>query len=284
MLNLERDVEVLRSLARYYVLNRAQIQRLHFKTNQGDRIARRRLQELLSERLINRTQVQVLVPGSSPAPAYYPSPKGCDFLHSATGDDRYLLTPTQTPNSHHLYHWLAISDVHIALDEALKTSDAECPEWLNEWDVANKDAEAPEKRYRIYTLIQTAPKLVCAPDAAFLLSVRSMTKVHYLELDRGTSGVKQVASSKTPGYAAMAERALHLRHFSEPALTSFAVLMVAPTETRRELLRKAIGDKPGAPAWRFACKADLTPEKFLTAPVWHRCDGEVVPLVKGGAS
>ena len=39
MLNLDRDVDILKSLVKYYVLNRAQIQRLFFASSQGDRIA-----------------------------------------------------------------------------------------------------------------------------------------------------------------------------------------------------------------------------------------------------
>lgn len=290
MLNPDRDIEILRALCRYYVLNRAQVQRLFFASSQGDRIARRRLQELLNERLINRTQVQVMLPGTgSPAPAYYPSRKGCELLAEHDKDDRYYLTPTQTPNPHHLFHWLALSDVHIALDAALKLQpDAECLDWLNEWDIANKDEQQPERRYRLYTLIQDQPRLVCAPDAGLLLSVRGQSKAHYVELDRNTSGVRQIAASKTAGYAAMAERQLHRRHFPQATLDAFAVLSVSPSANRRDVLKRAIAEKPGAPLWRFACMADLTPEGFLSQAVWHRCDDQVVPLVKppaaGGAA
>ena len=39
----------------------------------------------------------------------------------------------------------------------------------------------PEKRYRIYTLIQDNPRLICAPDAALLLSGEH----RYVFVDRG---------------------------------------------------------------------------------------------------
>lgn len=276
-----RDIQILIALVRYYVLNRTQIQRLCF--SQGDdRIVRRRLQVLLDAKLINRTRVEVIVPGSgSSAPVYYPSLRGCEFLAEHCKDDRYYAAPTQTPQPHHLFHWLAISDVHIALDGALTSqSDAECADWLNEWDIANKDEATPEKRFRLYTLLQQSPKLVCAPDAAFLLSVRGHKKSHYLELDRNTSGVRQIAASKTPGYAALAERGLSKKHFPQATLDSLTVLMVTPSAWRRDALRKAISQKPGADLWRFAAMTDLTPQTILSAPVWHRCEGDPVPLVK----
>jgi hypothetical protein len=51
------------------------------------------------------------------------------------------------------------------------------------------------------------------------------SKVFYLEQDRATSGVRQVANGKTPGYAAMAERRLQTRHF-EASVPGFSVLVV----------------------------------------------------------
>lgn len=278
----DRDIRVLETVARYYVLNRVQIQRLCFPSDRDGRITRRHIGALVHEGLLSRTQVQVVVPGSgSTAPVYFPSRKGCEFVAQETRDERYLLTSTQTPHAQRIFHWLAVSETHIAFDAALaRQSDVRCDGWLNEWDVANKDETEPEMRYRIYTLIQDKPRLVCAPDAAFLLTVDGHSKVHYLEQDRNTSGAWQLAASKTAGYAALAERDLHRRHFPEATVESFSVLMVAPTERRRDALKQAIAEKPGAALWRFACSTDLTPEAFLSAPVWHRCVGDPGSLIK----
>jgi hypothetical protein len=175
-----------------------------------------------------------------------------------------------------------VSETHIALNEAIRLqSPVTVNGWLNEWDVCNKDESAPEKRFRLYTLIRESPRLVCAPDAAFLLTVRGHSKVFYLEQDRNTSGVFQIASSKTPGYAAMAEQQLHRRHFPESTLDDFSVLMVAPTPKRRDALRKAIRDKGAAKLWRFAAAGEVQPDKFLHEPIWCPVDGEPTPLIKG---
>jgi hypothetical protein len=208
--------------------------------------------------------------------------KGCELLAEHLEDDRYLVTPTQAPIPHHTLHWLAVSDTHIALDAALLAApEVTLDTWINEWDVVNKTEAQPEKRYRLYTLIRENPRLVCAPDAAFLLSTKGHRKVFYLEQDRGTSGVRQVASSKTQGYALMGESHLHLRHFPESTLPQFSVLMVAPTPKRRDALRRAIREKPGAPLWRFATTSDVAAEKILFEPIWYPCDSDVPsPLVK----
>jgi hypothetical protein len=78
----------------------------------------------------------------------------------------------------------------------------------------------------------------------------------------------------------MAERQLHWRHFPTATIDTFSVLMIAPTARRRDALRKAIKDKPGAVLWKFACAQDVTPENFLRAPIWFPCDGDPGPLVK----
>src|SRR5207237_793739 len=115
------------------------------------------------------------------------------------------------PNWQHLYHWVAVADTHILLDQAAeRTPGVSVDEWLGEWSVANPSAVAPEKRFRLYTLLRETPRLVCAPDAAFLLAKGGFRKVFYLEQDRDTTkSAERVAVSKCQGYAELAERSLH---------------------------------------------------------------------------
>lgn len=279
-----RDVDVLRALARYYVLNRAQIQRLTFPTDRDGRITRRRLTMLQHMGLIQRTQVHVISPlAGIPSPVYFPSRSGCDMLAELCDDEHYLLTPTRPPLSHRLFHWLAVSETHIALDQAMTRSEAhcvECVEFVNEWDIVNKDETDPAQRFRLYTRVQDAPRLVCAPDAAFLLETAGNAMVFYLEQDRATTGVQQAAARKSPGYAAMFAQRLHRRHFPRTTLDRFAILMVAPTPRRRDALKKAFASKDEAQLWRFASCDEIRAETFLFAPIWHKCDGGTAPLIK----
>lgn len=278
----DRDFDILRAVVRYYVLNRQQIQRICFPQDSNGRVTRRRLQALVSAKLLNRHPTQFCHPVAGPAaPVYCPSRKGCELLAEMYDDERYLTTPTQAPIPHHTLHWLAVSDTHITLDDAIKAQTAvTLDDWLNEWDVCNKDETAPEKHYRLYTLIRETPRLVCAPDAAFLLTVNAHSKVFYVEQDRNTSGVRQIASSKTQGYAVMAHTEMHRRHYPTATVNSFSVLMVAPTARRRDALRKAIHGKPGSELWRFAAVPDLTPRSFLNSPIFYPCTGDPLPLVK----
>ena len=278
----DRDILILVALVRYYVLNREQIQRLVFPSDPNGRITRRRLQMLVDESLINRQNILFCHPSAVPAPVYFPSVKGCALLAEHYEDPRYLVTPTSPPIQHHTFHWLAVSDTHIAFDEAIQREpEARIDGWINEWDVVNKNESHPEKRFGLYTLLREHPRLVCVPDSGFLMSFKDVSKVYYLEQDRATSGVQQIANGKTAGYAAMAQGKHHRRHFPQATLDQFSVLMITPTEKRREALRQAIRAKPGADLWRFAAAGDLKPDRLLFEPIYYTCDGdEAKPLLR----
>ncbi len=278
-----RDVDVLRALARYYVLSRAQIQRLCFPTDVDGRITRRRIAALVHQGLMNRTHLCLVSHAGSASPAYYPARRGCEMLAELCDDEHYYLTPARPPQTHHLYHWLAVSETHIAIDCALALPSAdhiECKEWLNEWDIANKDESDPAKRFRLYTLITSTPRLACVPDAAFLLETAGHAMVFYVEQDRATSSARQIAFRKSQGYAALFEQKLHRRHFPLTTLDRFVVLMITTTKNRRDSLCKAVASRPGADLWRFACLDDLEPEHVFLAPVWRKCNGESTSLIK----
>jgi Replication-relaxation len=277
----ERDILILRLLYTYYLLNRPQVQRLVFPNDLHGRVTRRRLQMLVAENLICRLRTFFCHPSASPGPVYHLAQKGCELLAEHFEDDRYLATNTASPIPHHVFHWLAVVDTHILLNQAVASQTSVKVEgWINEWDIVNKDESAPEKRFNLYTLIRENPRLVCAPDSAFLLSAYGHSKIFYLEQDRGTSGVQQIANGKTSGYAALFERNLQQRHF-QATVPGFTVLMIAPSARRRDNLRRAIAEKQGSTLWRFAAVGDMTPESALHSPIWFSCNkDEPGPLVK----
>ena len=270
-----RDIAVLCSACRYYVLNRQQIQRLHFPADPDGRITRRRLQMLVEQKLLNRQQMLFCHPGSgTPAPVYYPTRKAAEFLAEHFEDARFLRVPAKPPIPHHTFHWLMVSDTHMAFDRAATAKDTvRIDEWINEYDELEPNEQSPDKKFRLYTLIREIPRLVCVPDAGFVIDAKGIRKAFYLECDRNTSGVAQIAASKTPGYAAMQEGRLHTRHFPS-AVDAFVVLMVAPGDKRRNALRRAIHDKPGAHLWRFASAEDLARRIGLFDPIWYGCHHE----------
>ena len=278
----ERDLQIVRALARYFVLNRQHLQQLCFPDDRDGRVTRRRLLKLVQSGLIQRQSLQMhdMLAGS-PSSVYYPSRRGLEILSESDNDKRFLLVSSQSPQPHHVRHWLAVSETHITIDEAVaRQTDVQLEGWINEWDTVSTVVEESDRRYQLLTILQESPRLSCAPDAAFLLSRAGHRKVYYLEEDRNTSGVERIAASKTKGYAELAVRQWHRRHFPATTLPTFTVLMVAPSERRRDHLRQAIHRKPGWELWRFVSATDLTVESFLQAPILYRCDSnQGVPLV-----
>lgn len=148
-------------------------------------------------------------------------------------------------------------------------------------------AGEPEKKYHLYECVSDpgTARVVCVPDAAFLLEKSGHRKVFYLEQDRDTTkSADRVAASKCGGFAGLFAKKLHLTQFPQANAEKFTVLMLAPTTRRRDALKAAVKKHPGSELWRFASLTDLTPETVLSAPIWHPCDGEPKALIPGGAS
>ena len=170
----------------------------------------------------------------APAYVYYPSAKGCEFLAQEKEDPSFKSVCTRTPNWQYLHHWVATAETHITLDQAvMKFDDVKVVHWISEWTIANPDETEPEKRFSLYTRL--GPKLVCAPDAGFLLEKHGFKMVHYLELDRDTTQpADRVAAQKCHGYAGLYEKRLHTgRHFPAANVEPFTVLFVADAEAAR---------------------------------------------------
>jgi hypothetical protein len=278
-----RDTQILVTIAAYYTLTRAQITRLLFPGDKDGRVTRKRLSALLHLGLINQTRMQVVNPTIGvPAPVFYPSRRGCEYLAATLKDERFLTVCTLTPDWQHLAHWTEVAEFHIVLDQAIaKQSDVQVEHWTSEWDIANPHEKEPAKRFRLYTLIREQPRrLVCNPDAGFVIAYRGFRKAYYVEIDRGTSGIDQVAASKTPGYSELAEQKLSKRHFPDTNVDPFSVLLISPSPGRRDLLRNVIAKKPSATLWKHAAWDDITPDTILHAPVFHDHNGTAAPLVR----
>ncbi len=294
--------EILQAVARYYVLTRMDLQEICCEpgVDPDGRRMRKHLTALRHDGLLNQTQGLVVFPerNGAPAPAYYPSRKGCEYLAAETGEEKWLDTCTLTPNWQNLHHWLRIAKAHLRVDQAVALQADDRPKvqvenWITEWTVANPEEREPEKRFSLFTLLSKPgeKRLVCAPDASCVITYNGFRKGVYWEFDRQTSGVAQISNSKAPGMARMAEMNAHLRHFpgvklprpaaaGEKPRPPFIVIHVSPSANRRDLVRNAFKGKPGDLLWRFAAWPEFTPESALGEAILHDVDGNTLPLIK----
>jgi len=285
----ERDEKFMFSVARYDTLTRAQITDLHadlLPCKQADRVTRKRLGILVEDGFMNVTNMRTMNPSVNygiGSPVFYMSSKGASWLAQQTGENAYLLCNTTTPHHLFLYHFIAVSSTHIMLRRACPLAGVELGEWIGERALAKPDEKEPSKKYRLHTTL--GEKLVCVPDAGFLLQKGDFAKVYYLEQDRdSTKNAEKVAAQKCNGYAALAEKEIHLsKHFPNATWKNFNVLCIAPTPRRRDALRKAIIGKPGGGMWKFASLTDLKPETILSGNVWYKGDSPEALVPKEGA-
>jgi hypothetical protein len=277
----QRKLNILRFVAAYYTLTSRQIAHLLGMTNM--RLVRRILAQMVAEKLINRTRMEVVPPGGSTAPVYYPAVRGCEYLAEAMCDERYLSVTTRCPEWTKLYHWVQLTEFHIGLDEGLAGQEAVRVErWISEWEVCDQAARDPEDRFTLYTLLAKEPKrLVFNPDAGLLAAFDKVKLAVYVELDRASSSIRQIASSKTPAVPVVLAQKTHRKHFPNSTEETFRILHVTTSPARRDLLRAAIAPKKGSELHRFVAWAEWEEARRLWCPIFYTCDKGPAPLIPG---
>lgn len=277
----EVDIQILATITRYYVLTREQIQRLCAPQLSSGRSLRKRLTKLRLAGYLTKHAMQVTMPGKNgAAPVYYLTKQATELLASQFDDETYLLASTRQPRADRLNHWIALNNTRTMIERAISLqSEVKLDHWINEWETVNKTDHAKEQFY-LQTKLNDHPPLSCSPDAGFVLSLRGHKKVFYLEQDLGTSSPKQIAARKTKGYAELANRKLHRKHFPETTLDIFSVLFITTTSYRCRTTAEKISARPRPDLWLCIDQHDLTPESFLHTSITLNHQGERAPLVK----
>jgi len=211
---------------------------------------------------------------------YYVTREGASALAAWFEDDRYLATNTRQPRPDRLNHWYELNEARMVIEQSVSLDETVTLDgWISEWEVVDKDAPAGE-RFTLQTQLRETPPLSCSPDAAFLLTTRGISKVFFVELDRGTSSPHQIAARKTKGYAELARQQKHRMHFPRTNLDSFSVLFFTPTRYRCVQLGKELLQHESPDVWRMIDQHELTSASFLHAPILYKPDGSRVSLVR----
>ncbi len=275
------DMAVLKTVARYYVLTREQIQRLCCAKHASGRGTRKRLLRLGQDGMIVKHRMQITLPGmNGAAPVYYPTKKGAETLASYFGDDRFLATNTKHPRADRLAHWIAINDTRMLVESAsAATEGVSLIRWITEWETINKDAAKPNQ-FCLHTQLTENPPLSCSPDAGFLMEFNGRRKVYYLEQDRGTSSPRQIAARKSKGFDQLCKLKAHQKHFPETTFDDFRVLLVTTNDYRAKKTVEEMKAKPGRELWLMMNQSNLTTTNFFTGDVAIDHDGEIGPLIR----
>ena len=265
----EKNLQVLETLAKYYVCSRSMIQEYCFPHVKSSRSVCERLRKLLKAGYISQARMEVVVRGQHATPIFHPNKKTAETLVAYYDDAAYANIFCKPPSGRLLFHWLEISKVHRLLDLAVEFNDEiEMPEFYNEWEPINKDA-VNSNLFSLSCELQKEPRISCAPDAGFLIEKGGQKKVFYMEIDRGTDSVKRVCSKKPKGYTRLQEINQHFRHFPAATVSEFSVLFITTSEYRRNELVKGFQKLDGSSLWKFATYSDVTSNSFFVEPVWR---------------
>ncbi|MEZ6133111.1 MAG: replication-relaxation family protein [Planctomycetaceae bacterium] len=288
MLLQERDVHVLSNLARYFILNSRQIRELSFPDDATGRITRRRMNKMMHAGYVRKRSLQVVNPADgSTTPVYHLTRNGREFLAGHMDDETLLRKPVEPSQPQHLYHYVAVSETHRLFDAALATHPAgvSISKWVNEDEFINPEEPDSSQRRMLRTKSSEASKVVCLPDAGFVVRYNEQNAVVYLEQDRDTFFHERTASRKSPGYRQLLAAQGHRAHFPESTLPFFYVLVVTPTAKRANQLRHAFAkknrDQDVQKTFRFGSLEELNASNLLFEPMYSCCHhDDKVPLIR----
>lgn len=280
----EFDMATLKSVAKYYVSTREQIQGRCNPGHASGRGTRKQLLRLRESGLILMHRMQITLPGmNGAAPVYYPTKKGAETLASYFGDDRFLATNTKHPRADRLAHWIAINDTRRLVELSAESTDGvSLVKWITEWETINKDAAKPS-HFCLHTQLTENPPLSCSPDAGFLIEFKGQRKVYYLENDCGTSSPRQIAARKSKGYDQLCKLKGHQKHFPDTTFDDFRVLLVTTNDYRAEKTVEEMKTKPGKELWLMMNRSNLTRTNFFTGDLAIDHDGKIGPLIRIGS-
>lgn len=275
-------INVLDAAARFYALVRPQFQKLHFSDHKHTRYCRQVVNDLTREKLLRKSDKKITYDKiRSGCPVYTPTEKGIELLAEVTGDSSYLSASCQWPRNDRLDHWVAISDTHITLRQAIDRQDyVTMPVWVNEW---NKFREDGSDQYFLHTVVKPKkPKpITCSPDAAWLLSIEGLEEPFYLETDLGSSAPGQVCYRKFQGYDLLhSTETYRTRHFPNLAYNDFKIVLITTSRYRRDRIATLMKGKAGDQRWRFAAVDDVTESTILHERIFVDCELKSHCLIK----
>jgi hypothetical protein len=193
---------------------------------------------------------------------YFLGPKGVGVVSAELGEDpRVIRRQRKTVlglKELFLAHALELSDIRIAFSQQIVNHpEMRLERWINDSDCAQtyRDAYTGKlKRFR--------------PDGYFRFYFKNKLYSFFLELDRSTMSLKRF-QNKVESYLEFARLGYYCERFG---VKYFRVLVVAPTETRQDNLKKAVEQITSKVFWfttldRIRAKTEFT-------PIWKRAGQE----------
>ncbi len=284
----DRDIEIIHAVNRYRYLRTGQIQRLLFPENGSIQSCRRRLRNLsdLGHRYLAKIEPYVQIGKGSAETAYYLDKQG-EALLKEFGNPliSYTRRSSGQVKHHFLDHALDLSEFRLVLERALlHHSTITLHRFTADFEIKEHTQTAlGKKSYKLYhELIHPhhPQPFIVYPDALIILAGKdehhSKQRLYFLEIDRGTEGMK-VIRNKVIGYALYSDQRVFAK-FGKFA--RFRVLIQTHSEKRTENMRKALIGTQGESLVWITSVPRVTEETLLHASIWEDTQGQSHPILK----
>ncbi|MGD9644336.1 MAG: replication-relaxation family protein [Pirellulales bacterium] len=286
-----RDLQLLAELGELGVMSAPMLLVRHFGGFTNDESAQRSFRRRMKRFVAHGLVLQERLPAAGKLVTVLRlTEAGADWLAELTGSRPVRPAGPQALNPVTLPHRLGVVATRLAFDDACRQAGIDLPEWRFEHDPL-PDAEPTagnNEKFLLYESFQDAgSRLVCWADAAFRLRIAGPNAhefLAYIEYDRSTENKRRLAAKSAPFQRLVRERR-YAMHWPGLAIQhTVRVLFVVRSEQRLSHAIDAIRDTPGAPLFRFATYADVTPERVLSAPIWRTIDWQRLAILKSTPS
>ncbi len=279
----EREINILKDLARYRYLTADQISRLHFPKG-SQSYCNERLRFLFHKpyRLINREPLPIEWGKGSPKLAYSLTKTGADLLKkNGFYADYSYQKAYKLKNSGAVYkkHEIAINEFSIAVELAVKNYGGRIEKQISETEFKDPGLL---RQMKVFDL-ETGLDIPIAPDWFFAVSFPESGRkaLFFLEMDRGTMELKRFRFKKIRGYHLFGEKWRNLdifREYSDFPYT-FRVLTVVDGGIERTNNLKMCAEKEfmgddeeervkKGRRFYFTELANITPDTVLLGKIW----------------
>lgn len=269
----ERDLAILEALGRYRYLRTGQVSRLIFPDSKTVQSARRRLKYLYHAGYIGRIQPMTDSALGHAEMAYFLEPAGAELL-----DDDSLPRFSRKGMVKPLFlrHALDVSEFRINLEIAVGgLPDITLHRAVMDFELKSHTENAVgRRRYRLFDEVLDPigkRKLVVHPDMLFVLKAETMDgrvfqRLFFVEIDRGTEGLRVIADKLT-GYH-LYKREGVFRKFGD--FSDFRVLLQTNSAKRAKNIHDLTGKFDGAvDAWVVADRL-VNEETILHGLIWSK--------------
>jgi len=284
---VSRDLDILRSLARYRYLRTSQIKRLHFTENKSIQSARRRLKYLYHHGFVGRIESLIQTGHGIAETAYFLDRKGQDILADEL-DLSALPKKQDQVKPQYLNHALDVSEFQLVLEQSLTLHrSADLHRFVADHELKSQAKKAVGRnRYKLFDQVQhpyDKKTYTVYPDALVILkgigALAAYKRLYFVEIDRGTEGLR-IIRDKIIGYRLYHELGV-FKKFGK--FSDFRVLIQTTSEKRLHNMHDTITDLMGADRVWITDRAKVTSETLLDMPIWLNNQREPKSLMKSGS-